>query len=550
MMRSHSRLRRWWLVLATLVVLGGGLALGLRTEAQDANSAAPANNGPEITADARGTASAKLVSMQDMLAADQAHGAVTAAYNPPFRLPTGDVQEYLADKAAAEAGPASARPGGDGARGADPVPLAPPVPDFTHSFTGLSQSGLVPPDTHGAIGHTQYVEVVNARVGIFNRFTNGQLANFGLGSALFEGQSPFDPRVLYDARYRRWVIVATRRSTSSVDTSRRFFVAVSRTQDATQGFCEYTMSFSGGGLGNGDWFDFPQLGMDLDSIIVTANVFHFLTSTTDSFRFAVVTAFPKAELYNCLGTFVPMFTGLSGTLAPPNVLDKNGTSYILRAPGGTSSVIQKFSLVSSSRNTGASRIALFGPVNITVPSHTTPPPDAPQFGTVVRLDSLDGRFQNNSTQVGDQIVNVHTTNFVGFATPRWYRLNTLTNTVIQSGIFFESGTSHDLNPHIAMSAVSNIFVTWATTNATAASHHNPRIRASGKQPADASIPAGSIIATSPTNLTSQANFNNVARFGDYSAVSLDPINSLTAWGVNEWAANTFTWTSRIFRFHF
>src|SRR5713101_4036653 len=106
MKRSQSRMRKWGIVLAA-AMLGGGLALGLRTEAQDA--AAPADDGPAIEATAHGTAAAQLRTMDDIRAADRARSAQAVPASAPRPLPTGDLQEYRAAKAAADASSASTR---------------------------------------------------------------------------------------------------------------------------------------------------------------------------------------------------------------------------------------------------------------------------------------------------------------------------------------------------------------------------------------------------------------------------------------------------------
>src|SRR5207248_11740303 len=63
-------------------------------------------------------------------------------------------------------------------------------------------------------------------------------------------------------------------------------------------------------FGNNNFWDFPQLGMDQDAVLITANILNGNTFLGADF-FAVA----KARLYNGLGFSVPVFTGLVGTLA-------------------------------------------------------------------------------------------------------------------------------------------------------------------------------------------------------------------------------------------
>ncbi|MBD2255429.1 hypothetical protein H6G14_29910 [Nostoc parmelioides FACHB-3921] len=49
--------------------------------------------------------------------------------------------------------------------------LAAPV--VTRNCTGTSSDGFTPPDTHGLMGTTQFVEVTNSRINVFRKVTNG-----------------------------------------------------------------------------------------------------------------------------------------------------------------------------------------------------------------------------------------------------------------------------------------------------------------------------------------------------------------------------------------
>jgi len=90
-------------------------------------------------------------------------------------------------------------------------------------------------------------------------------------------------------------------------------------------------------------------------------------------------------------------------------------------------------------------------------------------------------------------------------------------------------------------------VTWTSTDASNAK--NAQVRLSGKRSADAGISAGPAAGTSPTFYHPSAD--NPERWGDYSAVTTDPLNSANAWLVNEKVTgNKAIWGSRIVRFGF
>jgi len=338
--------------------------------------------------------------------------------------------------------------------------------------------------------------------------------------------------VVYDSTWNRWIVTADAFPESA--TVQRFFIAISTSFDPTRPFFIYNLNVNF--FGNNNFWDFPQLGMDQDALLITANIFNGNTFLGADF-FAVA----KARLYNGLGFAVPLFTSLVGTLAPPIVRDQNASTFLIAAPtSGTT--FSKYTVTNSSR----AGITLTGPVSITVPVYSVPP-SAPQPGTTKLLDTSDSRFVNASTQSGNDLWQTHTVNLVGFAAPKFYRLNTSTNTVSQSGFYFASATSDDFNASISANDAGNCFVTWTSTDPSAG--NNAQVRLSGKLSADAGISAGPNAATSPTFYNASAD--NPERWGDYSAVTTDPINPNNAWLVNEKVSgNSAIWGSRIVKFGF
>src|SRR5207249_3682032 len=63
----------------------------------------------------------------------------------------------------------------------------------------------------------------------------------------------------------------------------------------------------------------------------------------------------------------------------------------------------------------------------------TIPPGAAQPGTGSTLDTLDNRFVNASTQVGDSLWNVHAVDSSGFPRPLFYEIDTRRRIKLQAG---------------------------------------------------------------------------------------------------------------------
>jgi hypothetical protein len=443
-------------------------------------------------------------------------------------LPTTNPTNYLKQKAALHA---------KGVAKEKPLPAQLKAKALEHIsllapgvFTGpdiegaVDVDGVMPPDTHGAIGPTEFVETTNMHIDIFQRADPTQRTSISL--AAFFGyftQALFDARVIYDNEWGRWIITADAFPESP--DLQYHFIAVSTTSSANGSFFIYAVNVT---FASGDFWDYPQLGMDQDSIIITANIF----DSSGNFKGADMFAVAKARLYNGWGFWVPVFTGLEATLAPPIVSDQNANAFLVAAPGGSS--LKLYKLTNSSRPNG---ISLTGPVDVPVDAYQAPAP-APQPGTSALLDTLDGRFVNASTQVGDSLWQVHSVDFAGFATPKFYQINTATNSIMQSDFFYASGTSFDFNASIAANSDGDVFLTWTSTDASAGI--NPQVRFAGCDHNDGPTVPGSGIAifTSPTSFGG-------GRWGDYSAVTIDPTNPRQAWLVNEDVAPNGDWGTRI-----
>ena len=383
--------------------------------------------------------------MREMAASAATSGPAAAAPEVPFR-PTIDAGEYqaLKERAArlgASFGLGSSR-GGRAVPGLQSLPTQSAAPTVVVAdFAGVDQAEACgtcrPPDTHGAIGNTQFVEITNSNLNVFTR-TGTELMSVRLNTFFnYEAQFVFDPRVVFDPIWDRWVAYAEAFAESA--TVQRIFIAISRTDDATGGWIVYNIDVNI--FNNDDFWDFGQLGFDQDAVVITANVFG-----PTSFRGARMFAVAKARLYNGLGWSVPLWTNLQGTLAPPIVLDQSARTHLMAAPPSGTTVFH-YTLRDSAHAFDQTMTV----TSITVPFYTVPP-NASQPGTPNQLDTLDARFQNASTQVGNRLFQVHDVALGAFPTPLWYEFNTSTDTVVQSGFFFATQTSHDFNPSIAANA--------------------------------------------------------------------------------------------------
>jgi hypothetical protein len=143
--------------------------------------------------------------------------------------------------------------------------VAPSIAATLSNFDGIPFPGVgcncAPPDTNGAVGKTQYVQIVNEGYQVFNKSTGASLlgpnsissiwAGFG-GACETLGQG--DPVVLYDQLADRWIITQFAKSTSNGPVTDEC-VAVSTGAEAIGTYYRY-----GFHLGS-NFYDYPHLGV-------------------------------------------------------------------------------------------------------------------------------------------------------------------------------------------------------------------------------------------------------------------------------------------------
>jgi hypothetical protein len=500
--------RRWPVLLA----VAAGCAVG-------ATSASAAGLQPSGTLTAR---PAKIIHLK--------HAANIAAPKAPkgvaINRPTMSFKAYRAAKAAAGSHHAMARA---------LAPVSPAAPTVA-GFNGIQQSqsdGWFPPDVNGSISRGNNVLITNDRYTAYSKsatptlqFSKTLNTLFGYGT-----ESMFDPRVLWDPQYNRWVASSDAFEESS--TTQILALGISRGGNPASPEISYLLN--GKGLcGNNVFVDYPQESMTQDAIIVTVNCFDNASGNyTGSRIFAVA----KAILYNGLGFSVPVFAE-NNTATPPNVIDQNPTAHIMLA-GGTAAV-QDAAFNNpqagfySSMNAPATYSGWFTP---------SVPPSARQAGcstTSCQIDTSDGRFVSPSTQYGNSLWNVTTYANVGFAEPYWGEFNTSTHGMNQSGTRFLSSNSDDWNASLVADTAGDMWMDWSSSSPTA----NPSMVVAARKSADAagSTPNMLIAKQSTAELTGDFDSNfGVQRWGDTSQITQDPQKPTQAWAWNEWVPDSANW---------
>lgn len=177
-----------------------------------------------------------------------------------------------------------------------PTTDAPPVVTIGANFAGsnVSASGLVPPDSDGAVGPGQFVELINGVYRVYDKtgtvLQQSSLDDFWRSAGIADVNFAYDPQVLYDPASQRWFAA----SSETPGSPHPIFVAVSNTSDPTQGWHAVAIPFDFGGQ---YWADFPKLGINQDGVFINALMVPFF----DDFRAGRI-VIPKSDLLQAVPT--------------------------------------------------------------------------------------------------------------------------------------------------------------------------------------------------------------------------------------------------------
>jgi hypothetical protein len=481
--------------------------------------------------------------------------AVHSDVSPPLRYmtPTSPSSATLRERPLRTIGPAGAAGGPDPVVQATAGTAVATTPALGFAGVDVCAAGggcWAPPDTNGAVGATQYVQWVNAAFAVYNKSTGALVTGFPkAGNAVWAGfgggcqaNNDGDPIVQYDKAAGRWIL--TQFSVSTLPYTQ--CVAVSTTSDATGTYSRYAFSY-----GNTQFNDYPKLGVWPDGYYITYNMFTntFVGSKVCALDRSAMLAGTAAtqqcfQLSSSYPSLLP--SDLDGRTAPP----AGSPNYVMNF-GSNSLNLWRFHVDwANSGNT-----TLSGPVNIPVASFSTACNGSnciPQPSTSQKLDSLGDRLMyrlayrnfgdhealvvNHSVKVGGGPLSS------GVSSVRWYELRNPTGSTIAAGtpVVYQQGTLgtadgiHRWMGSIAMDGAGNIALGYSASSGTV----YPSIRYTGRVPTDAT---GTMQAETIVKSGTGSQLQNLSRWGDYSAMTIDPNDDCTFWYTSEYLKTNGTW---------
>jgi hypothetical protein len=497
------------------------------------------------------------------------------------------------------------------------APLA-AMPAPTRNFAGLGFSDAVtggtagagwPPDVNGAVGPTVYIQAVNDAFAIYDKSTGSRQVAFtedslwgtaGTGTPC-HGSNEGDPIVIYDGVADRWILTDFAFNFDSGGNPVAPFyqcLAVSMTSNPVSGgWFFYAVHMDTGAAGAppvGTLNDYPKFGVWTDCVYMGANGFN---ATTGAYAGAIFAAFNRTALYagQALTSTNSSLGFLSGSSTPFSLFPANllGTSSASLPPAGTPEYfvaesgsafaweVRKFVQGANTCGAGSTLSAAtnvnhasFGyPATGTGAAFTTDL--VAQKNTTNTLDTLGDRVMQNVQyrKVGsaESLWVVHTTcgsaqdasgecaTSTTTTKPQWSQINVtnkvISTTPVQQQIYAPDTTTYRWMGSLAVDAQGNMALGYSMSSSTAF----PSIAYSGRLAGDTLNQLPQTETVLQAGAGSQVNAGSgggaIDRWGDYSAMSIDPADDCTFWYTNEYfdtAAHgtSGVWQTRIGAFKF
>jgi hypothetical protein len=460
--------------------------------------------------------------------------------------------------------------------GPDPVlqqdgPIVNNTPTPTLSIEGQSDDDnaavlggrVVPPDTNGDVGTTYYVQTINLMMAVYRKSdgvkvfgpvaTNSLWAGFG---GKCETDNDGDPIALYDDAADRWVI-----SQFAVGGDGYQCFAVSTTNDPTGSYYRYAFNVSPGRLN-----DYPKIGIWSDGYYLMVNEF------TSSFQGVVVASFERDKML--LGQTAQMvkFGPLAcGTECPFGILPAHYDGGTTPPAGSPAPFIMSWDDESWGTGTNPDGYRMWEfDVNWLSPGSSTfvalPQVNSPEFdgnlcnysracipqprpgekldasGQFTMYRAMYRNFGTHESIVISHTTDLGSTNSKSRGGVRWAELrDNGSGWVLHQAATYSPDTSNSRwMSSIAQDKQGNIAIGYSVSGTGTF----PGIRYATRAAGD---PLGTMGGEQVLVNGGGVQQSSSSRWGDYSSMSVDPVDGCTFWYTQEYYSNSgsFDFKTRI-----
>ena len=421
---------------------------------------------------------------------------------------------------------------------------------------------VLPPDTQGDIGPNHYVQIVNFSYAIWDRQGNlllGPANNNTVWSGFggpCEQTNNGDPIVLYDHQADRWLLSQFSFPNGSSSGPYYQCIAISATGDPTGNWHRYEYLISNTKLN-----DYPKFGIWPDGYYMTANQFEYSTGWYYAGQYVAVferdqmlLGNPARMIYGDMWTYAPYLYGmLPSDLDGPEPPTGAPNSYMQVEENPDRLRIWEFHVdwVTPANSTFTAKQTIN-----TAPFDTSLCPSGsrqciPQPDGAPKVDAISDRlmyrlqyrnFGGYQTLVANHSVDENDSDHAGI---RWYELRSSGGdwAIHQQGTF-ASDSEHRWMGSVAMNRFGDIALGYSVSSETT----YPSIRFTGRLGGDPlgvmTKGEGEVVAGNGVQL------HSTSRWGDYSMMSVDPVDDCTFWYTQEYYASTsnYSWRTRIASF--
>jgi hypothetical protein len=465
------------------------------------------------------------------------------------------------------------------------------VPSPIQNFAGLSKTDTCggvpcgagwPPDINGDVGLNHYIVAVNDAYAIYSKtgtllasFTEDQLWSAG-GTNPCNGNSQGDPIVLYDLLADRWILTHFAFGFTGPNPVSPFYqcIAASKTSDPVSGgWWLFPLRMDPGGAELppvGALNDYPKFGIWSDCLYMAANEFQYPAGNFIGTAFA---SFSRSDLYSgaaltwAMG-FIASTTTEIFTMIPSNLSGRSATTLPPGTPNyfvSESTTLFTFEVrqFTAGPNCGAGG-TLSAATDVSQTSYTFPAANVPQPGTTNTLDSISDRLmqkvQYRKVGAAESLWVVHNVQTSTTVKPQWAQIGVtggvISTTPVQQQIYAPDTTLHRWMGSLAVDSQGNMALGYSTSNGTAPNF--PSIAYSGRLAPDPlnTLPQSEVqLVAGAASQTNNCGGGPCSRWGDYTAMSVDPADDCTFWYTNEYYSSTANgtsgnWQTRIGSFKF
>jgi hypothetical protein len=436
--------------------------------------------------------------------------------------------------------------GADGAAQTQAGPFVNAVPGPQWDGVDDTLCNCAPSDANMTVGPNNIIQIVNVGWAVYDKLGNispGFPKTLGsiwtaMGGACTGNQG--DPIAQYDRLADRWFLSQL----GSESAPYSLCIAVSKTNDPTGAYSLYEYQF-----GN-NFPDYPKYGvwptatnpayMSMQHMFQNLQTF-IGTDVCAYDRTAMLAGNPTATQVCFLiqndGGFLP--SDLDGPTAPPD----GSPGYFVTFE---TNALAEFQLFPNFTNPSSS--TLTGPISIPVNAFTVGN-SVPQSGTTQRLDVLSDRMMyrlayTNFGSYESMVIN-HSVLSNAVDGPRWYEIRTpLTPTIFQQGTYQPDSTWRWMGS-IAQDKVGDIAMGYSISSSSI----HPGIAYTGRVPSDA---PGTFESEAVLLSGGGSQTGGLSRWGDYSAIRLDPADDCTFWYTTQYLKTTgsFNWSTHVGSFAF